>query len=74
MLNINTQERISPKQIRNLLGLSQEEIALKLNISREHYARIEKDSTLFRKSKIDVAINLAKLGGLSLDQVDFFWN
>ncbi|MEG0166096.1 helix-turn-helix transcriptional regulator [Anaerorhabdus sp.] len=74
MLNINKQERISPKQIRNLLGLSQEEIALKLNISREHYARIEKDSNLFRKSKIDVAINLAKLGGLSLDQVDFFWN
>ena len=49
---------LTPKQIRGMCELSQDEMALKVGLSRDHYVRIENDSSMFRKSKIEVSLNL----------------
>lgn len=61
------------KQIRGLLKLSQEEMAKKIDISREHYTRLENDSSLLRKSKIDVVLKISDLSGISLKNINFFY-
>ena len=63
----------TPKQIRVLCGLSQEEMASKVGLSREHYLRIENNSEAFRKSKIDVAIKICNAANISLDHMNFFY-
>ena len=61
------------KQIRGLLKLSQEEMAKKLDITREHYHRLENDSSMLRKSKIDVVLKLSDLSGVKLSNINFFY-
>lgn len=61
------------KQIRGLMKLSQEEMAKELDITREHYSRLENDSTMLRKSKIDVVLKISNLSGICLSCIDFFY-
>lgn len=67
------QEKITPKQIRLRLELTQDEIAKKVGMTREHYQKLESDSSLFRKTKIDVAIKLSELASIPLNDINFFY-
>lgn len=66
-------EKFDLKQIRGFLKLSQENMAEKLDISREHYARLENDSEMLRKCKINIALKLSEISGIDLDSINFFY-
>jgi transcriptional regulator with XRE-family HTH domain len=61
------------KQIRGLMKLSQEEMAKNLAITREHYSRLENDSSMLRKSKIDVVLKISLMSGVCLNNINFFY-
>lgn len=65
--------RLTPRQIRGLCDISQDEMASKVGLSREHYARIENDSAMFRKSKIEIAIKICNVADISIDRLNFFY-
>ncbi len=67
------QKKITPKQIRLRLELTQDEMSQKVGMTREHYQKLESDSNLFRKTKIDVAIKLSELASVPLNDIEFFY-
>lgn len=67
------EEKLTPKQIRLRKEISQEEMAKSLNLSREHYQKIESNSIWFRRTKIDIAIKICEIGGITLNQLNFFY-
>ena len=52
------------KEERNRMGLTQEELALRLNIGYEHMNKIERGK---RGCSIDILLNLADILGVSTD-------
>lgn len=65
--------KITPRQIRLKMDWTQEKMANKLGISREHYGRIELNSSLLRSASIDIAIRLSKIAKIKLDDINFFY-
>ncbi|WP_159638254.1 helix-turn-helix transcriptional regulator [Erysipelothrix anatis] len=65
-------EQLTIKQMRQIKGLSQEDAAVNIGMSREHLGRIENNPKLLRKAKIDTVLNLVNSYGYSINDVNFF--
>lgn len=63
--------RYTLKQWRTIRGFSQDDVAQKVKISREHLSRIEGENAILRKARVQTIIDLANLYGIHLSEIDF---